>query len=263
VETVSDPINDRQEKILEFLADNTSASVAELSRHMQVSEVTIRSDLSFLQNSRRVERLRGRARLVDERMRQEYSFAMRQQLNADKKQKIGKLAATLINPLDSILLDSSTTAVAVARQLREREDLKDLTVVPTGLWTAIEALAVPDINVLLAGGHVRHTTGSITGLPACEFLRSFNFHKAFLGAWGITAEEGACDAHLLEVELKRCIVRSAQQVILVVDGSKFGRRALASYAALEQIHTIITDDSAPADLLQILQKRGVEVLVAE
>ena len=115
---------------------------------------------------------------------------------------------------------------------------------------------------MLTGGYVRHTTGSITGLPANDFLRSFNFHKAFLGAWGVTADDGFSDSHLLEVELKRFIVERAQEVIAVVDGSKFGRKALASYASLAQVNRIITDDSVPAKILTDFRLKGANILVA-
>ena len=255
-------MNDRQSKIIERLVADSTASVAALSRLLDVSEVTIRSDLAFLEKRGRVMRTRGGARLAGERVRQEYTFATRQQINAGLKNKIGKMAADLIDPFDAILLDSSTTAVAVATALREKNELKDITVVPTGLWTAIELMATPGINVLLPGGYVRPTTGSVTGLPANEFLKSFNFQKAFLGAGGLTMEKGACDSHLLEVELKRCIVNYAQEVIIVADGSKFGRQALASYAMPEQIDKIITDTSAPEDMIDSLGSAGVDVMVA-
>jgi DeoR/GlpR family transcriptional regulator of sugar metabolism len=255
-------MHDRHNKILEKLLENTSASVADLSLYLQVSEVTIRSDLALLEKRGRLIRTRGGARLAGERVRQEYSFATRQQINAGMKKKIGERAAALINPFDAILLDSSTTSVAVAYALREKNDLNDITVVPTGLWTAIELMASPGINVLLSGGYVRPTTGSITGLPANEFLKSFNFQKAFLGAGGLTPEQGASDSHLLEVELKRCIVNYAQEVIIVADGSKFGRKALASYANSDQIDIIITDQSAPEDMLDSFRNAGVDVLIA-
>jgi DeoR/GlpR family transcriptional regulator of sugar metabolism len=99
-------------------------------------------------------------------------------------------------------------------------------------------------------------------MPANDFLKSFNFHKAFLGAWGVTEEDGFSDSHLLEVELKRLIVERAQEVIVVVDGSKFGRKALASYASLEQVSRIITDDSVPEKLLSDFHKNGADILVA-
>jgi DeoR/GlpR family transcriptional regulator of sugar metabolism len=252
----------RHQQILETLAAQQNATVNELSRLLKVSEVTIRADLSQLATEGKVIRERGGARLAEERIRQEYTYQTRKSLNADKKRKIGQLAATLIKPMESILLDSSTTAVAVAQALKDNEQLKDITVVPTGIWTAIELMCCPAINVLLAGGYLRHTTGSIAGLPANDLLKNFNIQKAFLGAWGISIENGLTDTHLLEVELKRFIVQHVQEVIIVVDGSKFNQSALAAYANIEQITRVITDDSAPKEVMDKMSSRGVEILVA-
>ena len=254
---------DRHSKILEMLLSGTSQTVQALSEELEVSQVTIRSDLAQLEKTGKVIRTHGGAMLAGERVRQEYTFSTRQQIRAEEKYKIGRMAASLIDSFDSILLDSSTTAVAVAAAMRDRDDLEDVTVVPTGLWTAIEVLAAPKINVLLAGGYVRHTTGSITGMPANEFLKSFNFQKAFLGAGGLSPDQGASDSHLLEAELKRCIVNYAEEIIVVADSSKFGRKSLAGYANLDQIHKIITDDKAPAEMLEMFRSHGIEVLITK
>ena len=108
-------MNQRQNGILEMLISTPAATVLEISDQFNVSQVTVRSDLNYLEKLGRVTRTRGGARLAGERVRQEYSFATRQRINASQKYKIGKLAAGLINPMESILLDSSTTAVAVAQ----------------------------------------------------------------------------------------------------------------------------------------------------
>jgi DeoR/GlpR family transcriptional regulator of sugar metabolism len=253
----------RQQQILETLVTRQDITVSELSGLLNVSEVTIRSDLTQLAKEGKIIRERGRARLFEERIRQEYSYQMRKSLNADRKLKIGQLAANMVQPMESILLDSSTTAVAVAQALRDREDLKDITVVPTGVWTAIELMCCPNINILLAGGYLRHSTGSIVGLPANELLKNFNIQKAFLGAWGISLVNGLTDTHLLEVELKRFIVQHVSEVIVVIDGSKFHQAGLAAYASVDQIKKLITDSSAPNEVLDEIRSRGVEVLVTK
>jgi DeoR/GlpR family transcriptional regulator of sugar metabolism len=255
--------NERQQQIMTRLLTHESASVAELSEYFHVSPVTIRNDLNQLADQGRIVRIHGGARIVNGRTRQEYSFSTRQGLNASRKQRIGKLAATLISPVDSILLDSSTTAIAVAQALKHNTDSREITVVTTGLWTALELLEAPRINVVLAGGYVRSTTGSVTGPIATQVLQNLNVNKAFLGAWGLSLEEGMTDTNLLEVGLKKAVIERAQQVIAIVDGSKFGRLGLASFAAINQISCLITDESAPKEMLEALRSSGVEVLVAK
>lgn len=255
-------VENRHQKILEALAKKSQVTVAELSATLNVSPVTIRTDLNHLADAGKVARTHGGARLVAERMRQELSYASRQRINAEQKRRIGVIAATLVKSEDAILLDSSTTSVAVGTALKQRTDLANITVVTTGVWTALELLGAPHVQVVLVGGHVRDTTGSITGLFTEDILSRFSFAQVFLGAWGIALEEGVTDTHLVEVQLKSKIVTRARSVYIVVDGSKFGRLALASYATLDEISGIITDASAPLDMVTTLRQRGIDVRIA-
>ena len=255
-------IQHRQQKILDLLAGKEHLSVSELSKSLDVSEVTIRTDLNKLDKLGRIARMHGGAYLIEERLKQEYTFQTRKSLNNSSKQKIGALAATLVNPSDCILLDSSTTVLSLAHVLKKKNDLKEITVIPTGVWTAIELMGSSNINVLLPGGYLRHTTGSITGLPASDFFRDLIIQKAFLGAWGISYSLGLTDTHLLEIELKKLIITKAREVIVMVDGSKFRQIGLAAYAGIKQVTKIITDASAPAEEIEKIRDTGVEVLIA-
>jgi DeoR/GlpR family transcriptional regulator of sugar metabolism len=256
-------IQTRHQQIMEILSQQPTASVADLSEELAVSAVTIRADLAQLAADGQVIRTHGGARLAKERKRQEQSFATRQQMNAEQKRRIGRLAASLVEPNESILLDASTTAVAVGQALKEMQQLDNITVVTTGIWTALELLGAPHINVVLSGGQVRNTSGSISGVITHEILNRFNFNKAFLGGWGIDLKEGLTDSPLMEVELKRLIIKNSREVIAVVDGSKFGRLGLASFAAPHEITRIVTDETAPAADLDAFAALGVAVCVPE
>ncbi len=256
------PLEQRLERIVEFLADRQIASVADLSEFFQVSPVTIRNDLNQLAELGRVIRTHGGARISNGRTRQELSFATRQRTNAEQKRLIGALAAQLVKPDEAIMLDASTTAVALAQALKLRTDLADVTVVTSGIFTALELLGNDAFNVVLSGGYVRSVTGSITGPITNEILSHFNFHTAFLGAWGVTPEAGLMDSSLIEVELKQTIVPRCREVIAILDGTKFGRTGIASFASIQDITRIVTDLSAPAEMVEALRARGIEVLVA-
>jgi DeoR/GlpR family transcriptional regulator of sugar metabolism len=253
----------RHQEILEILAGKENVSVGELSNLLDVSEVTIRTDLNNLVKQGKVTRTHGGARLIEERLRQEYTFQTRKNLNLNKKQKIGEAASQFVNSLDSILLDASTTALALAHALRKRNELKDVTVIPTGIWTAIELMGCQNINVLLPGGYLRHTSGSIMGLPTNDFLKDLIVQKAFLGAWGISYETGLTDTNLIEIELKKFVVNKVNEVIVLLDGSKFNQSGLASYGNINQISKIITDSSAPPEEIKKFRKAGIEVIIAD
>lgn len=252
----------RQQQILDILTARESATVVELSELLQVSTVTVRSDLSVLAEHGEIVRTHGSAHITRGRTRQELSFATRQEHNALHKAQIGQLAASLVSPVESILLDSSSTAVAVARSIKADSRAQELTVVTTGIWAALELMGLPHIHVVLTGGFAREQTGSLTGPITHKVLQDFNFSKAFFGAWGITPDDGLTDVHLTEVEVKRAIIERTQTVIAIVDGSKFGRLGLASFAPTAKIDTLVTDGSAPSALVEELRLQGVEVQIA-
>ena len=256
-------IQSRQQKILELLGAKEAVSVSELSKSLNVSEVTIRTDLNNLAKLGKIDRTHGGAYLIEERLKQEYTFHARKSLNFQKKQKIGELASTFVKSSECLLLDASTTVLALAYALKKRNDLKDITVIPTGIWTALELMGSSNINVLLPGGYLRHTSGSITGLPTNDFLGDLIIQKAFLGAWGISCAEGLTDTHLVEIELKKFIISRSREIIVLVDGSKFRQIGLSAYASINQISKIITDASAPVEEIKKLRTEGVEVLVAD
>ena len=256
-------MEERHEQIIQLMLQQQIVTVTELSERFSVSPVTIRSDLNQLDEKGKVVRTHGGARLGDERTRQEYSINIRQRLNAAEKQWIGKLAASLVQSGESILLDASTTAIAVGLALKQRTDLDNVTVITTGIWTALEMLGAAHLEVVLTGGRVRSSTGSIAGLIANDVLSRFHFHKAFLGGWGLTLEGGLMDSPLIEVEIKQTVIPRCQEVIAVVDGSKFGRPSLATIVPLLAISKIVTNEGTPAQLIAAMRAQGVQILIAE
>jgi DeoR/GlpR family transcriptional regulator of sugar metabolism len=251
----------RRDKILESLQQRRTVSVAELSVLCRVSEVTIRQDLKRLAQQGLLNRTRGGA-ILPTRANLELSFAARQQLHADQKRRIGEVAAGLIRSGDSVILDASTTALHVLRALKQRSGLRDVTVITNGIYTALELLDRPDITTILTGGILRATATSLTGLTGQQMLSLINGLKGFLGARGITLENGLTDANIQEVQTKIAMVERCQEVTAVLDASKFGVVSLATFAPMESLRRIITDSDAPAETVAAIRARGIEVLLA-
>ena len=136
---------------------------------------------------------------------------------------------------------------------------------PFGIWAAIELLGRKNLNIILPGGNLHHSSASITDISLIDTFGELYIKKAFLGAWGVSASHGFTDRNLQEVELKKKIAQKADEVIVVVDGSKFGQSGLASYAPLnlENLSKIITDSSAPQEIIDEIRGMGVEVIVTE
>ncbi len=255
-------LDSRKLKILDMIAGNESMSVKELSQLFNVSEATIRTDLDVLAENGKIVRFHGGARLIENRYKQEYNYQNRKNLNFQQKKGIGEVAASLVDLNDSILLDASTTSLAMAQALRNRAELRDVTLIPLGIWTAVELLGYDNFNIMLPCGYLGHKSASITGIPTQDFFEGLIIQKAFLGAWGISVEQGLTDRHLQEVELKKVIIEKAKEVIIMVDGSKFKQCGLAKFASFSQVSQIITDSSAPIEEIEKIRGLGIELKVA-
>ena len=258
-------LDERKLNILELISGNESMSVNELSKRFSVSAATIRTDLDVLAENGKIARFHGGAKLIENRHKQEFDYQNRKNLNAAKKKTIGSVAADFIQSSDSIILDGSSTALAVAQAIHNREYLSNVTIMPFGIWAAIELLGCKNLNIILPGGNLDHSSASIRDISLIDTFGGLYIKKAFLGAWGVSASQGFTDRNLQEVELKHRITQMVDEVIVVVDGSKFGQSGLASYAPinLDNLSKIITDSSAPQEIINEIRETGVEVIVTE
>jgi DeoR/GlpR family transcriptional regulator of sugar metabolism len=246
---------ERRREIVRSVMASGRVSVTELSARFSVSEVTVRGDLQALADANLLVRTHGGA-VPAHTAAQFLSLSLRRQEQVEEKRHIGLAAAELVADGDAIVLDSSSTALAVAQTLRSR---RYLTVITNGLVIAQELLDCPGITVVMPGGLLRRDTASLVGADGLEMLRKFNIRTGFFGAHGITAAEGLTDVSADEAETKRPLVAMCRQVVAVLDATKWGRVGVASFAALAQVHKVITDANAPADLVAAVRAAGVEV----
>jgi len=232
-------------------------SVSELSQSLGVSAVTIRSDLDTLERAGKLVRTRGGA-VPTHLTEGALSFAVRQRTRVEDKERIGAAAADLVSDGEAIVLDASTTAWHLARCLLPR---RDLTVLTTGLYVALELLRSPRISVMMPGGYLWREAAAVVGTGDCGVLERGNLQKGFFGGRGFTLDEGLTDANGAEVELKRRLVSAVNEVNVILDSSKLGKVAFASCAPIEEIDRLVTDRGAPEDLVQAIRDRGVEVIL--
>jgi DeoR/GlpR family transcriptional regulator of sugar metabolism len=249
---------ERRERIIALLAQDGHVSVADLSAQFGVSQATIRSDLDALAAERLLTRTHGGALALDQD-RLELSFDFRRRLHAAQKNRIGIAAAAMIEDGEAIVLDASTTALAVATQIKDR---RELTVITNGILVALALLDIPGITVLMPGGFLRRDSVSLVGDEGHDFVEKFNFQKGFFGAKGLTLEQGLTDVNSAEVAVKRDLVARARQVIAIVDSSKWGRVGFASFTSIDQVDCVITNEGAPADMVAALREAGIGVVIA-
>ncbi|WP_035339342.1 MULTISPECIES: DeoR family transcriptional regulator [Dickeya] len=251
--------SERREKIMQQLRTNGSVQVNELASHYQVSTVTIRNDLAFLEKQGVAVRAYGGALLCEPSQTvPERTIADKSVLNTPVKQRIGALAATLIYPGCRVILDSGTTTLEVARHLQAHQDILVMT---NGMNVANALLDAEGVELLMTGGHLRRKSLSFYGAQAEQALQNYHFDMLFLGVDGIDLERGISTHHEDEARLNRCMCQVAEKIVVVTDSSKFCRLSLHRIVETPRIHTLITDDALPTDILNGLRHAGIEVLL--
>lgn len=250
---------ERRQQIIRLLKEEQRVTVPELSQHFAVSEVTIRKDLAWLEGQRLVVRTHGGAIPIGAgSSSSEMSFDVRERQRRDEKARIGEAAARYVQDGETIAIDASTTALAMVPFLGSK---RDLTVVTNGLRAGLELLQIPTLSTILLGGMLRRESCSMVGMWGRSVMEQVNIRKVFVGARGLTLRAGLTDVNAEEVELKRAMVEAAQEVIAVLDSSKWDQVTLATFCPLDRLKLIITDTQAPAQTVKQVRKLGIEVLL--
>ena len=244
----------RRQAILAELRQAKAVSAEELARRFGVSLETIRRDLRGLRDRGLLERVYGGALPVRST---EGDFATRSTLHAMSKLAIAQLAATLVEPEDTIVIDIGTTALEVARALPEAFRGRVL----TNSVPAAMALADRDeIELLLCGGQVRQGDAACFGAQAEAFFADFYADKAFLGSGGVHAQAGLTDYHPPEVATRRTIIAHAAASYVLADSSKLGAIAVHRVCPLSRVTAVLTDSDASAEVIEALTAAGCTVL---
>ncbi len=248
---------ERRQRILELLRDQPGIKVTDLAQRLDVSEGTIRNDLSALEKEGLLRRVRGGAVLRQSHRFVSSSFAARVQVNAEAKQCIARRAADMVEDGDSILMDASSTVFAMVPHL---EGLRNLTVVTNGIEIAL-AMARNSHSVILVGGMVHSDGASVVGHLGEKILRDLHIKTAFVSCSGFSVGVGMTEIDIQEEPIKRQMIRSAERVIALIDSSKFGKVDLTSFASVDQIAHILTDSRLDARFIDQLRQTDVVLTV--
>ncbi|MFB1045157.1 DeoR/GlpR family DNA-binding transcription regulator [Streptomyces chrestomyceticus] len=261
----------RRALILDEVRRRGGVRVNELTRRLNVSDMTVRRDLDALARQGMVEKVHGGAVPVSEPSSHEPGFEAKSGLELSAKEDIAKAAARMAAPGGAIALAGGTTAFALAQQLLE---VPDLTVVTNSVrvadvfYNAQRAAAggsqsprAGAATVVLTGG-VRTPSDTLVGPVADAAIRSLHFDVLFLGVHGISVEAGLSTPNLAEAETNRHFVRSARRVVVVADHTKWGTVGLSSFAALEDVDVLVTDRGLSAQARTEIAELPPELVVA-
>ena len=250
-------IEERRRRICELLRAEGRVMVDALATRFGTSQVTIRADLSALESAGALTRTHGGAVRVEEPDADE-PLGVKQLQHHAEKVRIAQEAVSLIRDGETIILDSGTTTAEIARALR-KTDFKSINVITNALNVAALLMDVPEVRLIVPGGILRRESNSLSGPMAEAALENLQADRLYLGADGLHADIGVMTPHLQEAELNAKMIRISQQVVVVADSSKLIRRNVSLIAKIEQIHMLITDGAAPAEAVEALRQRGVEV----
>ncbi len=251
----------RRRNILEAITSQGSGTITELSDKYGVSEMTIRRDLKALEEEGYLKYTRGGAMaLQGDSLQPEPEYEAKKRRNIAQKTRIARYTAThFVDHDDVIILESGTTVTAMVQFLAEK---RNLTIVTNGLMTTNELRTLlPQANVICTGGILRDLSFTFVGPVAERFFHEFYARKLFLSGIGFTLDAGLTDPQMIDTQVKKAMLKASDQVVALIDSSKFGGKSLTRVIGAYDIDVLITDDGAPLDVVADLRRHGVDVHV--
>lgn len=249
---------ERHAAILERLMMFESVQVSDLATLLNVSLVTIRKDLTELEKANKLYRSHGKAILINPYINNR-NVSEKEKLNTSEKRSIGIEAAQLIERDDTIILASGTTIHALARAIKP---IHRLTLITASVAVSNILSTEEDVEILQLGGVLRHSSQSVVGRSAEQYLDNVACSKLFLGIDGFDFNFGITTTDMREAELNQVMMRTAQKTIVLADSSKFGRRGFSKIANIEDIDIIITDSRVSPTVVKRIEEMGIELIIA-
>jgi len=247
-------LNDRQNRILEILGKDNRTSVSVLSELLGVSSVTIRQDLNHLEAEGLLKRVHGGAVLKDGD-----DLDNRLGKNYEKKLRIAKKVASLVNEGETILIESGSANVLLARELVK---IRKLTLMTTNVYIARQFRKNEQADIVILGGIYQHDSETLVGKITKACIDQINIDKAFIGIDGYTRSTGFTLRDMYRAEISSHIIERANDLFVVSDSSKFGCVGLTSISSLVNIQHVATDSDLAQEYRDELTEAGIDLIIA-
>ena len=245
----------RHKYILEHLKKDGYVKVQELSSQLGVSEVTIRKDLKELESKKMLYRNHGSASSLSSIISDKH-IDIKEKINIDEKVKIAKAAAKLLEPNDKIIIASGSTMSAFANEII---DIENITIITSSVKITLALYHNPNLDIIQLGGAMRKNSASVVGHYAENILKNFSCNKLFLGVDGIDFEYGLTTSNMSEASINQQMINASQEIILLTDSSKFGKRGFCKICDINKVNHIITDSNAPSNIIDLIREREIKV----
>lgn len=252
-------IAERHKYILDKLKREGFVGVADLSRELDVTMVTVRKDLKLLEDKGLLYRSHGSATPVSPYVNDKPVNEKKLEQVAEKT-GIASRAAAMIQEDEAIIIGSGTTVMALAKAIPQNFKL---TVLTGAMNVTMALLDHVNVEIVQLGGIVRKSSSSVVGHYAEEMLVNFACSTLFLGVDGISPEFGLTTSNLMEAHLNAKMIKTVQKTVVLVDSTKFGKKGFGKICEVEDIDLIITDAGISESYKKRLEEMGVEVLIAK
>lgn len=252
-------IAQRHKYILDKLKEEDYVKVQELSEALQVSEVTIRKDLKYLEEKKLLSRNHGSASSILSIIPDRH-ISEKEKIQVEEKCKIAERAKMLIEPNDKIIIASGTTTLALANAISTISI--PCTVITPSIKVSLALCNNPNIEIIQLGGTLRKNAASVAGREAEIILNNMSCNKLFFGVDGIDLDYGFTTSCLAEAQIHQQMIESSQKHYALLDAMKFGKRGFCKICNVNDIQHIVTDDKAPMHIVNRLRENAIEVIIA-
>ncbi len=249
---------ERIEEIAELLDKRGKLTLDQLDDFFpNVSQMTLRRDLFQLEQQGRIIRVRGGAMSVKEVQKVSGEpYAKKTAIHTDEKIEIAQKAASLIDENTSLFMDGGTTAMYLAKELPDI----NVHIFTNGLAVAIELSQKKNINVTVLGGQVMKDNLSTASPVAKDYFENTNFELAIISASAFTPEIGFSCGSMIEADLLKMARKKAKTLYMMLDSSKIGKIMPHTFARMEEIDVLITDDAFPPELKELFAQKNIVVM---
>ena len=248
----------RREDIISIIHSKGKVRVSELSEKYGISDVSIRKDLEFLEMQGQLSRVHGGAVGVN-KLYVNMDLTERFKTNSVSKKKLAKLAASLIEDNDTIMMNAGTTLSYVLHAIQGK---KNITIVTNSMQNAMEASLYSSFNVILLGGEFDSKYQFTYGEDALNQLSNYHATKCILSVDGISVESGLSLYYSNEASLARKMIESSNTLIVTADGTKLGKNAFAKITDIREADIIVTNFQDNRNEIEALKNEGVKIYEA-
>ena len=248
----------RKDKILEILKKNGTVRVTNLSKTLNVSEVTVRNYLTDMESKGLLARVHGGAIFS---YRPYYSMNLNQRLETNRqiKERIAKKAANLVKPNDTVMLNAGTTTLLTFRYLPYDYNLN---IVTNSISIALEGAGNPNYNIVLIGGTINSKFQFTYGEDAIEILKKYHADKLILSVDGVDMKNGFSTYYAEETQVDKAMIEQSDSCIIVADNSKFGKSAFSKIYDADVAEYIVTDSPLSVEDNRLMTKLGIKIIEA-